>query len=61
MRRLDAMAPYKEGLRTLARKAGREPMLLAAACCNLDRLSRRLLDAAATDESPVMTRSWPGV
>ena len=55
MRRLDAMAPYKEGLRTLARKAGREPMLLAAACCNLDRLSRRLLDAAATDESPVMT------
>ena len=55
MRRLDAMVPYKEGLRTLARKAGREPMLLAAACCNLDRLSRRLLDAAATDESPVMT------
>ena len=56
MRRLDAMVPYKEGLRTLARKAGREPMLLAAACCNLDRLSRRLLDAAATDESPVMTK-----
>ena len=52
MRRLDAMAPYKEGLRTLARKAGREPMLLAAACCNLDRLSRRLLDAAATRREP---------
>ena len=30
-------------------------MLLAAACCNLDRLSRRLLDAAASDERPVMT------
>jgi AcrR family transcriptional regulator len=55
MRRLDAMAPYKDGLRTLAREVGREPMLLAAAWCNLDRLSRRLLDAAATEDGPVAT------
>jgi AcrR family transcriptional regulator len=54
MRRLDAMAPYKEGLRTLARMAGRDLMLLATACCNLDRLSRRLLDAA-TDDAPATT------
>jgi AcrR family transcriptional regulator len=56
MRRLDAMAPYKDGLRTLARKAGRDPSLLAAALCNLDRLSRRLLDAAATEDGPAMTK-----
>lgn len=54
MRRLDAMAPYKEGLRALAGKAGREPTLLAAACCNLDRLSRRLVDAAALVAGPTM-------
>ena len=36
MRRLDAMVPYKS-LRTLARKAGREPMPRRG-CCNLDRL-----------------------
>ena len=29
MRRLDAMAPYKDGLRTLAREAPRDPALLA--------------------------------
>lgn len=55
MRRLDAMGPYKEGLRRLAREAGREPPLLAAACCNLDRLSRRLVDVA-TIEGPTMRK-----
>jgi AcrR family transcriptional regulator len=54
MRRLDAMAPYKDGLRTLARKSGRDPMLLASACCNLDRLSRRLVDASALIGGPTM-------
>lgn len=56
MRRLDAMAPYKDGLRTLARASGREPALLAAACCNLRRLSRRVIDAAALDGGPLMQR-----
>ena len=54
MRRLDAMAPYKEGLRALARQAGREPALMASACCNLDRLSRRLIDAATTEDGPAL-------
>lgn len=54
MRRLDAMADYKAGLGALARRPGREPMLLAAACCNLDRLSRRLLDAAGSQHGPVL-------
>jgi AcrR family transcriptional regulator len=57
MRRLDAMAPYKEGLRTLARRTGRDPSLLATALCNLDRLSRRMLDAAATEDGPVMGKA----
>jgi AcrR family transcriptional regulator len=46
MRRLDAMAPYKDGLRAIGRETARRPALIAAACCNVDRLSRRLLDAA---------------
>ena len=54
MRRLDAMADYKPGLRMLARRAGCEPTLLAAACCNLDRLSRRLLDAAGAKRGRVL-------
>lgn len=54
MRRLDAMAAYKAGLRTLARRPGCEPMLFAAACCNLDRLSRRLLDAAGAEHRPIL-------
>ena len=54
MRRLDAMADYKPGLRMLARRVGCEPPLLAAACCNLDRLSRRLLDAAGAKQGRVL-------
>jgi AcrR family transcriptional regulator len=57
MRRLDAMAPYKDGLRVLARQAGRDPALVAVACCNLDRLSRRLVDAAATEDGPVLGKA----
>lgn len=57
MRRLDAMADYKEGLRTIARETLREPMLLATACCNVDRLSRRLLDAASTEGGPCMAKA----
>lgn len=56
MRRLDAMMPYKDGLRVLARSARREPILVLAACCNLDRLGRRLLDAATSDQPPAFGR-----
>jgi AcrR family transcriptional regulator len=55
MRRLDAMAPYKEGLRTIAHEAARDPMLLGVACCTVARLGRRLVDAAGTEESRVLT------
>ncbi|MGD9508763.1 MAG: TetR family transcriptional regulator [Geminicoccaceae bacterium] len=54
MRRLDGMADYKDGLRMLARRPALEPVLLATACGNLDRLSRRLLDAAGADHGPVL-------
>ena len=50
MRRLDAMAPCKAGLRVLAREAPRDPALLLAALCNLDRLGRWLFDAAGTTD-----------
>ncbi|MFO1048032.1 MAG: TetR family transcriptional regulator [Geminicoccaceae bacterium] len=56
MRRLDAMVPYKEGLRVLARASRRQPDVLLTACCNLDRLSRRLLDAAAGERPLVFGR-----
>ena len=48
MRRLDAMAPYKEGLRAVAQAMPRDPALLLAAGCNVGLLSRRLLDATET-------------
>ena len=54
MRRLDAMSAYKDGLRTIAREVPRDPALLASACCNVGRLSRRLLDAAETEDRPVV-------
>ena len=59
MRRLDAMAPYKDGLRTIAREAPRDPALLVAAWCNVGRLSRRLLDAAGTADAARHRRRGP--
>lgn len=50
MRRFDAMGPYKEGLRAMARQVGGDPALLAASLCNVGRLSRWLLDVAETDD-----------
>ena len=55
MRRFDAMAPYQEGLRALAREAAGDLELIAAGLCNLDRLSRWLLDAAETGDGPAMS------
>ena len=51
MRRLDAMAPYKDGPAG-ARRARRRAIrpCWPAACCNLDRLGRWLLDAAGTTD-----------
>jgi AcrR family transcriptional regulator len=54
MRRFDAMAPYKPGLRVLARAAPCEPGLVCAAACNLDRLGRWLLDAAGTTDGRLL-------
>lgn len=53
MRRLDAMAPYKPGLRALSRRATGEPELLLAGLCNLARLTDRLLDAAEVEDGPL--------
>ncbi|MFZ1426855.1 MAG: hypothetical protein WAS21_08815 [Geminicoccaceae bacterium] len=53
MRRFDAMAPYKDGLRAIARQAGSDPALLATSLCNIGRLSRWLLDVAETADP------WP--
>lgn len=53
MRRLDALEPFKPGLRALARQAPADPGLLAAGACNLARLADRLLDAAETEAGPL--------
>jgi AcrR family transcriptional regulator len=52
MRRFDAMAPYKDGLRTLAREAAGDLELMAAGMCNVGRLSRWLLDASESSARP---------
>ena len=46
MRRLEAMAPYRAGLRRLARESRREPGLLLQSLCNLDRLVGWLMEGA---------------
>ena len=47
MRRLDAMAPFKEGLRELGREGA--PELLGPACENLGRAMGWLLDASGAE------------
>src|SRR5262249_36306539 len=54
MRRLDAMAPFKPGLVRMTKEAGCRPELVAAGCCNLRRLSRRLLDVSRSEDQPVI-------
>ncbi len=46
MRRLEAMTPYREGLRRLARESRREPALLLQSLCNLERFAGWLTEAA---------------
>jgi AcrR family transcriptional regulator len=46
MRRLDALAPYREGLARLARDARRDPCLLLPIGCRLDRSLRWMQELA---------------
>lgn len=46
MKRLDAMAPFRAGLRALARDATTAPELVAPTCGNLGRAADWMLDAA---------------
>lgn len=46
MRRLDAMQPFRAGLKRLARDSAGDPRMLLASLCNLDRLGDWLLDVA---------------
>lgn len=46
MRRFDAMAPFKPGLRRLAREARGEPELLLTSFCALDRMAGWLIELA---------------
>lgn len=46
MRRLDALQPYREALKRLARESFADPRVLLASFCNLDRLGDWLLDIA---------------
>lgn len=46
MQRLDALAPFKEGLRVIGREARLDPLVLLAALGNVDRAASWLLDAS---------------
>jgi hypothetical protein len=46
MRRLDAMAPYRAGLRIMAREACGDPAVFCASAASVSRAIRWLLDAA---------------
>ncbi len=46
MRRLEAMAPYREGLRRIARESRGEPALLLQSLCNLERFAGWLAEGA---------------
>ncbi len=56
MRRFDAMAPFKPGLRRLTREAGPEPELLLASLCNLDRMAHWLIELAELPYSGLQAR-----
>jgi hypothetical protein len=56
MRRFDAMAPFKPGLRRLTREARSEPELLLASLCNLDRMAAWLIELAELPYSGLEAR-----
>lgn len=51
MRRLEAQAPHREALRSVARAACGDPLAAAAALCRLQRSMRWMLEAAGIDSS----------
>jgi AcrR family transcriptional regulator len=56
MRRLEALVPFRPGLERLARDARRDPCLLLATACRLDRSLAWLQDAAGLRNSGVRAR-----
>ena len=56
MRRFDAMAPVKPGLKRLAREARTEPEILLASLCNLDRTAYWLIELAELPYSGLEAR-----
>jgi AcrR family transcriptional regulator len=56
MRRLEALVPFRPGLERLAREARRDPCLLLATACRLDRSLTWLQDAAGLRNSGVRAR-----
>jgi AcrR family transcriptional regulator len=56
MRRLEALVPFRPGLERLARDAGRDPCLVLATACRLDRSLAWLQDAAGLRTSGLRAR-----
>lgn len=56
MRRLDAAAPFKPGLRRLSRDARQDPALVLLTGAALRRFAASMLDVAGTDMSPLRRR-----
>ena len=57
MRRLEAMVPFRPGLDRLARDAGRDPCLVLATACRLDRSLSWVQDAAGLRSSGLRARA----
>ena len=51
MRRLEAQAPHRDALRSIARAAGGDPLAALAGLCRLQRSMRWMLEAAGIDSS----------
>ena len=56
MRRLEAQAPYRDALRSVARSACGDPFAAAAALCRLQRSMRWMLEAAGIESGGVAGR-----
>ena len=56
MRRLEALVPFRPGLERLARDAGRDPCLVLATACRLDRSLAWVQDAAGLRSSGLRAR-----
>jgi AcrR family transcriptional regulator len=51
MRRFDALAPHKDGVRAIVRDTGRDPCAALGGACRLRRSMRWMLEAARVDTS----------